>query len=127
MAALLLLLGLTIIEGAYQHTLKYLGVDKNGKPVSNGPYRTAAEIPLDPEPIKQPKPKREWKMPRIELGKRTKTFGYLLPVCASVVGIGLTYDTPVIGIGLKWGLATALALVAAFFACLTVAHADHGS
>lgn len=127
MAALFFLLGLTIVEGAYQHTRKYLGVNKEDKSVSNGPYRTAASVPQSPNQSNSPDQKREWNMPSIKLGKHTKTFGYLIPVCASIIGIGLTYDAPAIGQGLKWGFGMALAIVAAFFTCLAFAHADHGN
>ncbi len=76
------------------------------------PYRTAA--PKPPEP----KTKRQFKFmfPSIKLGKFTKTFGYLMPVGGSSVGIGLIYDAPLLGLGLKWGSAVALMLCAVFFA-----------
>jgi hypothetical protein len=74
------------------------------------PYRQAAKIPLEP------KPKRQFKMPSIKLGKFTKTFGYIMPVGGSSVGIGIIYDAPLLGLGLKWGSAVALVLCAIFFA-----------
>lgn len=59
---------------------------KTTMPVS--PYRVPAEMPSQEPEIKQPKPKKEFKMD-LKLGKHTKTFGYCLPICAVFVGIGL--------------------------------------
>lgn len=101
--------------------------------VSNGPYRTAAEVPQEPkpEPIKQYKvavknsqPKREWKMPTIKLRKHTKTFSYLMPVFGGLMGIGFLYDTPFLGVGLKWGTALALSVMILFFSALAIVNAD---
>lgn len=85
------------------------------KPAFNdGPYRTAAEMP--PQPIhKEPKVKRSFKMPSIKLGKHTKTFGFLSPVSACAVAIGMIYDAPLLGSGIKWGLYIGIGVVAAFF------------
>lgn len=70
-------------------------------------------MPIEPSP---PKPKRQFKMPSIKLSKSIKVFGLLIPVCATLVAIGLLYDAPVLGIGLKWGGALALVVEGAFFA-----------
>lgn len=84
-------------------------------PTPSDPYRTAA-TPA-PEP---PAPKRKFTMPSIRLGKFTKTFGYMMPVCGSAVGVGFIYDAPLLTIGVKWGLAVAIAMVAVFFVGMTL-------
>lgn len=86
------------------------------------PYRTAAEMPQEkPEP--KPKKKREFKVD-IKLGKHAKTFGYVVPVCASFIGMGLLYDAPLLGLGIKWGAALALGVMVVFFSIMAIAHAD---
>ncbi len=57
--------------------------------------------------------------PNITLGKSTKTFLYLVPIAGSSVAEGLIYDAPVLGLGIKCGLAVAILLFAVFFAGLT--------
>jgi hypothetical protein len=94
--------------------------------IPGGPYRTVATMPQEPEPqpIKQSKPKREFKMPSITLGKYTKTFGFILPVCGAAIGIGTICDSNTMGLGTKWGTSIALAIIGIFFFVLTLIEAD---
>lgn len=92
------------------------------------PYRTPAEVPAPapvPKPIKQPKSKREWKMPNVKLGKVTKCFMWLLPVCCAAVVIGGLVDAPLLGQGLKVGLGIASGLVGLFCGVMVLVTADH--
>lgn len=59
--------------------------------------------------------------PNIKLGKAAKTFSYLIPIAGSSVAEGLLYDAPLLGLGIKWGLAIAVAIFAVFFAGMTIA------
>lgn len=82
-----------------------------------GPYRMPAEMPApihDPPP---PKPKRQFKlnMSALKPNKAVKVFLLLLPLCACLVGIGMVYDAPILGQGIKWGVALAQVVVGAFF------------
>ncbi len=65
--------------------------------------------------------------PNIKLGKASKTFGYIMPIAASSVAEGLIYDAPLLGLGIKWGLAIAILLVAVFFAGMTIVTLDTSS
>lgn len=87
------------------------------------PYRTAAVIPQEP----QIKPKKKAFKMDLKLGKHTKTFGYIVPVCVSFVGMGLLYDAPILGQGIKWGASCALGVIVIFFAMMAIGHADKES
>jgi len=73
----------------------------------------------------EPKPKKPfimWSLPK--LGKASKTFSYVMPICGSAVGCGLLYDAPLLGLGFKWGAAIALSLIAVFFVGLVIVTLD---
>lgn len=76
----------------------------------------------------EPKPKRQFKfmIPKVNLGKHTKTFGYLTPISGCAVGIGMVYDAPLLGLGLKWGVAVALLVFAIFFVGMVWHHIENG-
>lgn len=80
--------------------------------VKGDPYRTPAEMPVET----LPKPKREFKMPTIKVSKSIKIFLQLIPICVCAVGMGLTYDVPILTQGLKWGMGVSELIVAGFFA-----------
>jgi hypothetical protein len=98
--------------------------EREEKKRMDGPYRTPAEMPAPiPDPPK-PKPKRQFKMPSVKLSKTIKLFMCLLPICGCLIGMGVLYDAPVLGLGIKWGLAAALAVMAGFFATRVVVVVD---
>jgi len=83
-----------------------------------GPYRMPAEMPPPiPDPPK-PKPKRQFKfkMPAVNPSKTTKVFMCILAIGACLIGMGLLYDAPLLGLGFKWGTGGALGVLAVFFA-----------
>jgi len=79
-----------------------------------GPYRTADPFPQS-EPIKQPKPKREFKMPEIKLSNSMKAFLMLLPVCVCAVIIGTLYDLSFPSLGIRVGMGFAIGFVGCYF------------
>lgn len=85
-----------------------------------GPYRTAS--PVTQQPIEQPKPKREFKMPEIKLSNSVKTFLMLLPVCVCMVVIGCLYDMTFPSLGIRTGIGFATGLVGIFFVGATLVH-----
>lgn len=95
--------------------------------ISGSPYRTPAEVPAPepaPKPIKQPKPKREWKMPNVKLNKVTRCFMWLMPTCLAAVVIGALVDAPLLGQGLKVGSGIAAGLVGLFCGVMVFITAD---
>lgn len=72
----------------------------------------------------EPKPKRQFMLPKIKPSKPFKVFSCLLPIGASTVGMGLLYDAPILGLGFKWGAAIALAAVVVFFVGMAIVILD---
>lgn len=67
----------------------------------------------------QPKPKLQFKLPKmpsVKLNKTTKVFMCVLAMGMCSIGIGFLYDLPLLGQGLKVGMGVALGVIALFFA-----------
>lgn len=93
--------------------------------IYDGPYRTAAVVPPEPKP-KPIKPKREFKMPPLSIGKHPKTFGYIFLVCACIVGMGVASDSHFLGEGLKNASMVALGVMGLFLLVMGFHNATDG-
>jgi len=93
----------------------------------DGPYRTAVPVALTPEPIKQPKPKRAFKMPDIKISNSMKTFLMILPVCICAIVIGILHDMDFPSTGIRVGMGFATGFIGVYFIALIIKHLDHCS
>lgn len=87
------------------------------------PYRTAAPTPTKES---EPKPKREFKMPVLSVGKHPKTFGYVVLVCACIVGMGVAYDSHILGEGMKNASMVSLGVMGIFLCIMGFHNATDG-
>lgn len=65
-------------------------------------------------------------MPVLSVGKHPKTFGYVVLVCACIVGMGVAYDSHILGEGMKNASMVSLGVMGIFLCIMGFHNATDG-